>query len=65
MDEQTILERITINTQLSGGKAILRQHLEVERVLALLTEKHLKRCSKHTLGWSEKIFKRVCSMHDS
>ena len=37
MDEQTLLERITVNPRIFGGKPIIRgRRLAVEHVLAML-----------------------------
>lgn len=63
MDEQTILERITINPQLSGGKAILRQHLEVERVLALLANGETFETLLKTYPWLEREDLQACLLY--
>jgi hypothetical protein len=64
MNEDQLLERITVNPEIFGGKPIIRgRRLAVEHVLACsLPATILKRSSKVIPGWSGPISKLALSM---
>jgi hypothetical protein len=60
MEEHKLLERITMNPQIFGGKPIIRgRRLAVEHVLAMLAAGDSVDGILATPGWEEKISRRV------
>jgi hypothetical protein len=59
MAEQKLLERITVNPNIFGGKPIIRgRRLAVEHVLGMLAA-----CWRATRGWKRKTSRRAWSTH--
>ncbi len=64
MDEQKLLERVTVEPNIFGGKPIIRgRRLAVEHVLGC-SPPGIRRncCCRATLGLKKKIFRRALSM---
>ena len=64
MNESRLLERITVNPDIFGGKPIIRgRRLAVEHILGMLAAGDSPETIRSgTLGWSRRIFRRACSM---
>jgi uncharacterized protein (DUF433 family) len=53
MNEKQLLERITVNPKIFGGKPIIRgRRLAVEHILGMLAAGELRRFLKAIRGWS-------------
>jgi uncharacterized protein (DUF433 family) len=63
MDERALLERITANPEIYGGKAIIRGHrMAVEHVLQLMgAGSSVDELLEHYPGWIARTFRRACS----
>jgi len=64
MEEEKLLERITVNPKIFGGKPIIRGHrLAVEHILGMLaagdTPETILSGYSWIRGWNREIFKRV------
>ena len=64
MDETKLLERITYNPQIFGGKAIIRgRRLAVEHVLGLLASGHTQESILADFPWMESEDVRACLIY--
>ena len=61
MDEKTLLERITVNPQIFGGKPIIRgRRLAVEHVLGMLAAGDTGETSREGYPWREPEDLQAC-----
>jgi uncharacterized protein (DUF433 family)/predicted nucleotidyltransferase len=63
MNEQTILERITINPQILEGKAVIQERLAVEHVLELLAAGETFETMVETYPWLEPEDIQACLLY--
>ncbi len=64
MDEQTLLERITVNPQIFGGKPIIRgRRLAVEHVLGMLAAGDTIETILEGYSWLEVNDVRACLVY--
>jgi len=64
MNEQTLLERITVNPQIFGGKPIIRgRRLAVEHVLGMLASGDSQDAILESFTWLEADDIRACLIY--
>jgi uncharacterized protein (DUF433 family) len=65
MDEQGLLQRITVNPQIFGGKPIIRGHrLAVEHVLGMLAAGDIQQTLLQSYPWLEPEDIKACLLHE-